>query len=696
MKLSLAGLRAHCPALPDDPEAVRLLLDDAGIEVKGVSQSGEDTVIAVELLANRGDHRCYAGVALELAARLDGRVVPLPVAGVTVSSPDAGATGMRVAGAVTGSGCLSYTLTPLRVVDDKAELPASVRRILALEGGLTGSAIVDASNAVSLELGQPTHAFDADQVKGGVQVRPSLSGEVAWLLGEDELRELPTGTLVIADDVKILAIAGVIGCEESRVTGRTTRVLLESAVFDPVEVRKAASALGVQTSASQRFERGGDPTAVLAGVGRLVRLLEDAGAAEVTGPSIVLREWPGPLPRVQIDFEDLGDFLGVRLTPQEAADRLTRYGLTHVGDGLFEVPGHRIWDLVEAQDLYEEVARGIGYDALPTTLPAGSIGAARPAAEEGAWLAGEVLVSHGFYEVFTDGFYNRELLRQLGVEPGSALDEHVATANAADRRYALLKNNCLAQAVEAVSTNVRYRTADVRLFELATVFVPDAGANNGVCTEKGVLWAIAAGSLLPDTWSDDHRQQDFFSLKGIAEEIAHQLGRDLTVTVLDEKHPLSPFLHPFRSASLYLDGRQAGVLGEVHPAVVKRFGIKEVRPIYLELARFGLLPAQAGPRPTLEDSPPIDRMLDFVLPQGVRSTDVEQVLRAAAPARLRGLDVVDVFTDPAQFGEGARSITYKLLLAVEPTPTSEELNAEIKLMIDAVASSLGERGVRLR
>lgn len=691
MKLSVTRLRAYAPGLPEDAEQLRTALDEAGIEVKSFEPLPDgDAVVSVELLANRGDHRCYAGVAREVAARLDAaRTVP-PVE--ELATTDGGAS-VRV----LADGCLAYTLTPLDLLDDTAPLPGEVRVELGHEGGLTGSSVVDATNAVSLEFGQPTHAFDADTLVGAVAVRQSREGETARLLGETTDRELPPGTLVIADDVKILAVAGVIGCEESRVTGSTRRVLLESATFDPVEVRKSASALGVQTSASQRFERGGDPTLPLVGAGRVARLLEESGAAKVSGPTLVGRAWDGGERVISVDFDDLGDFLGVSLPADEIVDRLARYELRHLGDGRFRVPGHRIWDLVEAQDLYEEVGRNIGYDNLPTTLPSAGVGAAETATEVGLRLAGNVLVSQGFYEIFTDGFYNRDLLRRLGVEPGTPLEPHVATANAADRRYALLKNNCLAQAVEVVEGNLRYRTDEIRLFEATTVFLPEPGADNGVCEERHVLWAVAAGSLVPHKWVGDRGTVDFYFVKGVAEEIAESLQRSLTVAPLGQTdHPLRPYLHPHRSALVSFDGAPVGVLGEVHPEVLERFGIRGARPVYLELDTDALERGPVRSRPSLEESPPIERMLDFVMPSGVSSAEVERVLVEAAPERLRALRVADVFADAELFGAGARSVTYLLLLAAEPTPTSETLNAEVQVMIDAVERQLGDRGVRLR
>lgn len=690
MKFYLSGLRKYCPALPATEDKAVAALDDAGIEVQGIEsgETGTDTVVSVELLANRGDHRCYLGVARELAGRLDGVVVAPKAAPLSIATPGG------IPCLVSTGDCLTYMLTPLDVLDHSAPLGAETRRMLRVEGGETGAAVVDAANAVSLQIGQPLHAFDADKIQGTIEVRHSLTGETARLLGEQNPRPLPAGTLVIADDAKVLAIAGVIGCEESRVTPVTSRVILESATFDPVAVRKSSSALGVVTSAAQRFERGGDPALPAAGAALAVKLLEESGAARASGPSTMARAWEADLPVISVDFADLADFLGTDIPPGETANRLERYGIKHVGGGDFKVPSHRIWDLTQAQDLYEEVARSIGYNCLPSVLPVASIGAEPGPAEQGAQVAGDVLVLAGFYEVITDGFYDRALVRRLGVQPGSHLDWHVSTVNAVERHYELLKNNCLAQAMAALETNARYRTTDVRLYEFTHVFEPvDSGVR-----ERGVLWAIAVGSANPGSWSGGtDRPVDVFFVKGAAEQVAARLRFRLeSVPIARSGHVLAPYLHPCRSMVLHAGGRQAGVIGEVHPQVAERFGVAGTRPVYLELDATVLVPHERPVLPALEEAPPIERMLDFVIPSSLTSHDVIRVLSEAAPSRLRGLHVADVFENSSTLGAGMRSITFRLLLSAEPTPTSEELNAEVRAMIDAVVAAFSEYGVRLR
>ncbi|MDR8414089.1 phenylalanine--tRNA ligase subunit beta [Nonomuraea sp. 3-1Str] len=689
MKLSVVGLRAFLPELPHDLARVRAALDESGLEVKSVESDGSDSYVTLEFLANRGDHRSYAGVATELAARLH-----LPLTLPPVERPEVGDGPIRVA--VESAACLAYSLTRLTVLDPKATLRADVTARLAAEDLLTGSALVDAANAAALELGQPTHAFDADRVSGTVHIRASRSGERAHLIGEREPRSLPAGLPVVADEEKILAVAGVLGCEESRVRDGTRRVLLESAAYDPVAVRKAAAAIGVSTAASQRYERGSDPTAVLQGAGRVIRLLEEAGAAERDGPSIVPVRWTAPPPRIALDPETCSDFLGIQLGLTDMESRLGDYGFRHEGNGEFSVPGSRIWDVKEPEDLYEELARHIGFDTLPARpLPAGP-GAPLTPKEELVQAIGGTLVGLGFYETFTEGFYGKETLRLLSPAESGPLARHVRILNAEDRRYSMLKNNCLAQAVAAVSANLRFKQGDVRLFEVTRVFEPDATADNGLCHEHEVIWAVALGSRASDQWSGKAGETDVFFLRGAVEEIALRCRADIAFRPIAPANPLAEVLHPHRGAEILLDGRYAGLLGEVHPDVRRRAGLGGNRPCYLELRLDAWkLRKEPARRPPFHEDPGVERMVDFVMPRPVLSQDVLAVMTAVSPSWVRSIRVGDVFV-PDGAAPGERSVTYVITCNSEPVRSAGEVNAMLQSFIETVTGRFAGQGVRLR
>ncbi|MFD7747613.1 phenylalanine--tRNA ligase subunit beta [Streptomyces sp. NPDC059698] len=689
MKLTIAGLRTFLPGLSDDATVFRNALDESGLEVKNIEADGPRTSVTLEFLANRGDHRSYSGIARELAARLG-----LPLSDVAVDPLVVGPDGPSAT--VSTAHCLAYTLTPLEVLDATAELPADTVERLTTSGLRRGLAVVDAAEAAGLELGQPVQVYDAAKVLGAVEVRTSRAGETFTMPGEETARPLPEGTPVVADEEKILSVAGVIGSELAGVTAETRRVLLESAAFDPVAVRLAATALGVSTPASQRFERGADPTAVHTGAGRALHLLGESKAAVRTSSTSEPQRWNDTLPVLSVDPARASALLGIALDSADIAERLAAYGFRAVDADRFEVPGARIWDVKETEDLYEELARHIGFDALPAAPLPASTGAVLTPRETLVRTVGDTLVGFGFMETFTDGFYSKETLKVLSPADGHPLAAHVGIANAEDRRYSVLKNNCLAQAVAAVGANLRFKQERIRLFEVTQVFQPDVSAANGLCRERPVLWAIASGRREEGLWSGASAPVDYFFLRGVAEEAALRCGVGLTVERLPQTHPLADFLHPHRSALLLVDGAPAGVCGEVHPDVRHRAGLGGRRPVYLEFDFdvWTVRTARAATAPFRED-PPVERMLDFVMPRAVSNDQVRGVLREAAPEWVRSVEVADVFL-PDRGAPGRRSVTYLLRFDSEPTRPVEEFNAVLDHLVQTVTDRFGPEGVHLR
>jgi phenylalanyl-tRNA synthetase beta chain len=690
MKISAHVLQRFCAGTPAEPKALRRLLDDLGIEVKRLDVQGKDALLTLELLANRGDHHCYAGVAREIAARTKTPLNLPPVRTLEVGAP---ALPLRL----ESEKCLLYTATPLRVTGGlKKSLGKAGDELLNAAGLLTGNAAIDVTNLVNLELGQPSHAFDRARIQGGITIRLSRAGEKAWLLFTPEPRELPVGTLVIADDVKVLAIAGVIGCEDSKIQDDTQEIILESAAFDPVAVRIGGRSLATHTDASARFERGSDPTLAAVAAGRIAQLLLEAGVAEVTGPLGVVGAWQDPERVLQLDASELSAFLGREFAASEIIERLGAYGFEQRGALAFKVPPHRLWDVESAEDLFEEVARSVGFNELPQGLPAVGLGARPSQAEVMLGVAEDALVGAGFYEIYTDGFYSRQVPERLGQTPGGALYAHVETVNSLDNSFSLLKNNCLAQAVQAVADNLNVKAQDVRLYEWTRTFHPDTASANGVCRERDVLYGVCSGKERPEAWEAGSRGADVFFLKGVVEQLAKSLDLPLELSDPDASYALTPLLHPHRCLSVRSGGQSVGIIGEVLPQVLQAFGIKFAKACYFELSRDALLAEPRGSAafampPVMPD---IERMLNFAVPVGVSVRDVVPLLKAAAPAWLDRVSVADVFAGSAE--NSKRAVAFKLVFNASEARTHEQLNDACSAMVKSVVDALGAHGVEQR
>ena len=689
MKISATILQQYVE-LPSSGRDLRMLLDDIGIEVKRHDEAvGHFTL---ELLANRGDHHCYQGIAREISGRTGGGVCAPSTAELTVGThphPLALETDL----------CHLYSATLLTKSGAEQALDKSTLAPLEAAEIHSVSPAVDATNLSNLEFGQPTHCFDADTISGSITIRLARPGETAWPLFAEEKVVVPEGSIVIADDEKILAIAGVIGCEESKTTENTKRILVESAAFDPVSVRKASRALGIHTDSSARFERGSDPSAVLVGAGRVVHLLEEIGWQR-QGETGQVGTWSDPKNTIQLDVKAASAFLDRELSDEETINRLSRYGFTLSGESgryTVTIPTHRIWDVEYVADLYEELAKSIGYNDTPQNLPKVDMGALPLHRDSVKQEVEEILLGSGFYEVFTNGFHGTNLRDRLGVSEDHVLWSHVETTNALDRGYGLVKNNCLAQAVEAITSNVRAGTRPIQMYEWTRTFHPSSTAENKVCTEHQLLWAIATDSLETHRWSGRPQHADVWFFKGLVDEIATTLKIPLSIGPADTSQPLSDCLHPGRQATIRLNNEVVGILGEVHPRITASFKLKRKRPIYFEVSRSAL----EGPKyitryQERSVQQPIVRSLAFSLPPKVQAGDIVSSIQSNGPNWINSVQIVDLFEHEEE-GIAKRAVTFSIVYGNEEgNRSADEVNQVSTDLITSIEQEFGPRGVTLR
>lgn len=676
MKIVLEHLRTHIDGLPERLHDARELLDDVGIEVKTAETSDLGTVFNLELLANRGDHYCYAGIAREVGGRTGGRLRYTPLAKLNVVPATSDI--VRIESPL----CLVYTVTELFRGEAAAPLPSEVILPLTAAEIHSISPSVDASNLANLDVGQPTHAFDADTIDGPIVIRTSRKGEKAWMLFTPEAVEIPEGTLVITDASKILGIAGVIGCVESSVTDKTTRILLESATFDPVAVRISSRQLNQQTDAAARFMRGGDPTAPLIGAARVAYLLEKYAGYRV-GNAYTAGDWKDPLRTIELDVASTAKFISVEdMKPFEMAERLTRYGFAvETGDTTLrvQVPPHRLWDVQFPADLAEELVKSYGYNATATTLPRVEMGALPTHEENVAEAVNDVLVAEGFYEIYTDSFYGPRMREKLGVGEGDPLWAHVELQNSQEKDYALMRNNTLAQALDALVTNLNLKTTNLKMYEWAKIYFADM-------SEQAVLWGLVNGRDRGPFWGDKGRAADAIYVKGVLEQLRMELRVDIALGA-SSGYRMERFFHPGRRAGIVVNGVLRGIVGELHPAVLQRFDIKRQRPVYFEIETASLL---ATPLPKTYSEPPsrqaVVRNVAYAVPRGIAAGEVGATLLAAAPPFLRAVRITDLFELPE-----ANAVTFEIEYLADRALTSEEVNAATEGMMAAVREKFADR-----
>ena len=692
-------------SLPQNLRDFRLLLDDLGLEVKKQEQreypaetpsyTDTDTVFNLELLANRGDHHCYTGIAREISGRTGQSICRPECTDIEIGE------GPKIS--IESDLCFRYALIEMRLEGEIKSFSQDVCAPLTAAGIHSLTAPIDATNICNIEIGQPTHTFDADTIVGTVTVRMSEIGEKAWPLFFEKPIEINKPVLVIADDEKILAIAGVIGCEESKTTETTTRIYVESATFDPVSTRKAGRILGVHTDSLARFERGADPEMPLKGIGRVVHLLETHTNWKRTSPCSYAAPWTTPLSVLELPITATRKFLDIDISTEEMCQRLERYGFSckkqegrSVGsdeEGYIDVvvPSHRIWDVDRVADIQEELAKSIGYNNTPISLPTIVKGTLPSREYQIKEEIEEVLIGQGFYEVITDGFYSRTQRDKCNIDEKHPLFEHVETMNALARGYSLLKNNCLIHALDALQRNMNQHIYDLKIYEWTRTFHLNEDAENEVCDERKVLWGLVNGKEKESRWLGKNvRDCDIYTLKGILEEICTQQGLDISLRSDIKDAAVSSLLHPYRQACIVHNNTVVGILGEIHPQVLANHKIKKHRPCYFEIDEMVLYQGDAKQSYTLPSvHMDLERTITFALPTQVKSSQIAAILEA----KQAKVWVVDRF-DFSEQEQDFRAITYRLAFANEDgTRSADSVNNILQECIDHVLNQFGDQGV---
>ena len=671
---SIEPLPNH-PAYPDKPEAV----------------------IDFEVTANRPDCLSVMGLAREVATAFDVPFAPTHVTGGAFV-PDGNSDRLKVA-------IEDEQLGPRYVgaVMDIVHVPTPEWIKLRLQAADVRpiSAIVDVTNYVMIERGQPMHAFDHAKLAGAeLHVRRAKKGELIRTLDNVE-RELTEEMLVIADRDRAQAVAGVMGGLDSEVTASTKTIVLESAYFRASSVRRTSKRLGLKTEASARFERGGDPNACLAAMQRAIALIDFIKAGTVSGPIVDRYPSPRQARTIHLRRERLAALLGAVVPDAEVVRILDGLGLDvrdATPDGWNVVaPTFRV-DLLREVDLIEEVGRHYGFDKLEATFPVVTQPAPPPDPRiTRDQLARRVLTAAGFSEAVTFGFIEAKAVEAFqgtqssqstqsqnlsAISAVSAFENTVAIANPLSGKFDTLRPSLVPGLVDAVAHNRRHGRRDVQLFEIGTRFAP-AGETRGVA----VAWTGAGGG---EHWSGGAREVDFFDVKGIAEHLCGTLG----VPIRCEPARV-PFLVAGQTAAILVAdgparGAVAGFVGQLAPAVADARGLPRQDAVYVaELDLDRLMRARVSTEDAthpLPRHPFVVRDLSFVVADALPAEIIRGTILTAARDLPAPLDAVSFFDRYQGKGvpAGAVSLSVRLVFQAERTLT----DAEIQQSVDTILAAL--------
>jgi len=574
--------------------------------------------------------------------------------------------------------CPRYMGRVISNVNAQAETPVWMQEKLRRSGLRSLGPVVDVTNYVMLELGQPMHAFDLDKLKGQICVRMAEQAEKLTLLDGQEV-ELNTDTLLIADDDGPLALAGIMGGEGSGVTDSTQNLFLEAAFFTPEAIAGKARSYGLHTDSSHRFERGVDPELAKLAIERATALLLSIVGGEAGPVTEQLSQADMPKPAViHLREARIERVLGIKLNEQQVTDQLSRLGLglTRVDDGWkVSVPSFR-FDLAIEVDLIEELGRLYGYDKLPNTRPQGTV-LTTNITEKATQLERlqSLLIDRGYYEAVTYSFVEpkiQQLLAENALEP-------IKLANPISADLSVMRTSLWPGLVQALVYNANRQHDRVRLFEVGRVF---KGKLENI-EQHRQIGGLIYGDRYPEQWSEKQREVDFFDAKADVEALLSIAGGEIRFEV--EAHPA---LHPGQSARVYKNGKAIGWLGALHPKLNKPLDIN--RKVYVfELGLTDVFAAQVPEFEALSKFPAIRRDLALVVDNNVTAGQIEHCLSGIDSDILKSFQLFDVYSgEGVELGKKSLAVAFHLQHA-ERTLTDEEVDALISNVTETLEQTVG-------
>ncbi len=677
------GLAAESPGIMILPEGLTLgtpVFDALNLR---------DYRIEIGLTPNRPDCLSVVGVAREVAA-LCGKKLKLPQPEISeIADPVASRASVIID---NPEGCPRYAARMIQDVKIGPSPDWLVRRLEAV-GMRSINNIVDITNYVMMELGHPLHAFDFRFIAGQkIVVRSAQEGDKFFTL-DDQERTLSSEDLMICDGEKPVAMAGVMGGQNSEVQDDTSTILLEAAYFKPTMIRRTSKRHGLHTESSHRFERGADIDMIPVALDRAASLMAELGKGKVLAG--VIDNYPAALetPVLNLSLAKTVELLDVVLTGEQVGGLLASIGLQvkKTGDAdilQVTVPSFRP-DIERDIDLIEEVARLYGYDNIPVTMPTGTVDAKLPPRRQQVQsVLKDAMVARGFSETISYSFIAQPALDRLGLPAGDPRSQAIRLLNPLSEDQAVMRTSLLPSMLESVARNFNYRSTDIRLFELRPVFLPSRQDSAERCHEQLSLVAVLSGRREPEGWAQNNEYVDFYDAKGVVEGLLAQLGISGVEYSTAE---LQPYLHPGKACSL-VDGANniIGCLGEMHPEVLQRFDIEQ--PVFLvELNVEDLIDLVGGvPKFTpLSKFPNVVRDTALLLDADVSAAQVLEITGKSKQKAIEDVTLFDLYTGKG-IPEGKKSLAIRVRYRdLEKTLTEEEVSKMHDKLIRSLCHQLG-------
>ena len=678
MMCSIEELGSNRDMYPKAPvEGIYIFDDTAVVGADAVKELGlDDVVVEYEITSNRVDCFSMLGIAREAAATFGKEFVP-PVVEKTGNSED---VNDYIKVTVKDSDfCSRYTARVVKNIKI-APSPEWMQRRLAAQGIRPINNIVDITNYVMEEYGQPMHAYDLDKIEGKEIVVRRAEKDEKFVTLDGQERTLDDSVLMICDGKKAIGMAGIMGGENSMITDDVTTMLFEAACFDGTNIRLSGKKVGMRTDASAKFEKGLDPNLAMEAMDRACQLIEELGAGEVVGGAVDIYPVKKEGTRIPFEPEKYNRLLGTDIAPETMLSYFKKIDLGY-DESTNEVlaPSWR-QDLACDADLAEEVARFFGYANIPMTLPSGEATTGKlPFKLRIESMAREIAEFCGFSQGMTYSFESPKVFDKLLLPEDSKLRQTVTIANPLGEDFSIMRTSSLNGMLTSLSTNYNRRNKNVRLYELGNIYLP---------------------KQVPVTELPDERMQftlgmygdgDFYTMKGVIEEFLYKVG----MRKKPEYDPNAgrPYLHPGRQANVVYDGTVIGYLGEVHPTVAANYNMKD--RVYIAVIDMPEIVSRATFDRKYEGIakfPAATRDISMLVPKEILAGDIEKVFDEKGGKNLESYQLFDIY-EGAQIRGGYKSVAYSLVFRAKDRNLEE---ADISGAMDKILKALENMGIELR
>lgn len=671
----LGFTRDMFPLAPEN--GLYILPEDAPVGADAAAYLGlDDTVVEYEITSNRVDCFSVLGIAREAAATFRKAFVP-PV--VTETGNGENVNDYIKVSIQDTDLCTRYTARVVKNIKI-APSPEWMQRRLRAQGIRPINNIVDITNYVMEEYGQPMHAYDLDTIEGQEIIVRRAEKDETFVTLDGQKRTLDESVLMICDGKKPVGLAGIMGGENSMITDEVKTMLFEAACFDGTNIRLSSKKVGLRTDASAKFEKGLDPNNALPAINRACQLIEELGAGEVVGGVVDVYTKVKEGRRIPFEPEKYNRLLGTNI-PE--ADMLMYFKMLELGldkdSNEVLIPSWR-QDLECSADLAEEVARFFGYDKIQTTLPSGEATTGKISFKlRLESIAMDIAEFCGFSQAMTYSFESPKVFEKLLIPEDSPLRNTVVISNPLGEDFSIMRTISLNGMLTSLSTNFNRRNKNVRLYELGNIYLPKQVPLTELPEERMQFTLGMYG------------EGDFFAMKGVVEEFLYKVGMR-EKPVYDPKAG-KPFLHPGRQANVVYDGTVIGYLGEVHPTVAANYSIKErVYVAVLDMPEIVNRAAFDYKYEGIARFPAASRDISMVVPKSVLAGDIEHVFESKGGKLLESYELFDIY-EGTQIQAGHKSIAYSLSFRAKDRNLEE---TDITAAMNKIVKALEELGAELR